>query len=160
SRSWSAPAAFPTSPAINTTNTSCTNDNGFIIGTLAAGYTLYFESSRNELAGTTCRRDGKHRLYMITYTPGSGFSGLQKDPVLDGGLTNEDDTQISVTQDRSTVFFTRATNAAYGVFTATWDGSAYANVQQIVQPNFASPFTGKLQLIGEANMAETASGYL
>jgi hypothetical protein len=158
--SWATPVAFPTSPAINTPDPSCTNDNGFIVGSFSAGFTLYFESSRDDLAGTSCRADGKRRLYFATYNSVSGYSPPQEVPGLDGNLTNEDDTQISVSLDKTQVYFTRVTDTVYGVFTATWNGSAYANVRQIVTPNFFSPFTGKLVLIGEANVATTPQGSL
>ena len=58
---WSTPAALPTSPAVNSPDTSCTNDTGFIVGTPTAGYTLYFESNRATAAGTSCRGGGKNR---------------------------------------------------------------------------------------------------
>jgi hypothetical protein len=131
-----------------------------VIGSLGKDLTLYFESNRSDPAGTVCRDDGKRRLYFVTYTSGGGFSAPQLVPGLDSGLPNEDDTQISLSQDRKTAFFTRATNAAYGVFTADWSGSSFVNIHQIVMPTLAPPFTGKLVLIGEANRASTPQGQL
>lgn len=155
---WSVASALPTTPAVNTPNPACTNDNGFIVGTLSGGLTLYFESNRGDLAGTTCRADGKNRLYFTNYTTATGFSAPQLVPGLDGGLANEDDVQISITPDKQTVFFTRAHSTAYGVFTADWNGSIFTNVRQIISPNFAAPFTSKLVMVGEANLANTPSG--
>jgi hypothetical protein len=157
---WATPVAFPTAPAINTTNTSCTNDNAFIVGTVTGGFTLYFESNRNDLAGTACRGDGKNRLYFVTYNSMTGFSSPQAVPGLDAGAVNENDVQISLTQDKQTVYFTRSTNTAYGIFTGTWNGASFTGVHQIVTPNFAGPFTGTLGLIGEANVAITSKGSL
>ena len=155
---WSAASVLPTTPAVNTPNPACTNDNGFIVGTLSGGLTLYFESSRDDLAGTTCRADGKNRLYFTNYTTATGFTAPQLVPGLDGGLPNEDDTQISLTPDKQTVFFTRAHSTAYGVFTADWNGTTFTNVRQIISPNFVAPFTSKLAMVGEANLATTSSG--
>ncbi len=157
---WSTPAALPTAPAVNSPNSTCTNDNGFIVGTLAAGYTLYFESNRATAAGSSCRGDGKSRLYMVDYTPGSGFGTPQAVPGLDLLEAGESDTQISVSADKSKVYFTHSSNTAYGVYTAGWSGSTYSGLVQIVTPNFASPFTGKLVMTGEANVATTPSGTL
>lgn len=156
---WSAPTALP--PGINT---SCKEDNPFVVGSISAGATLYFESNRVDNAATACDTSGhNNHIYYTTYDPSGGgsFSPVQKVNGINGVANGDDDTQVFVTPDKTSVYWTALrVGTAYGVFTADLSGGNYINVRQIVTPNYGSPHIGKVHLIGEANVAEVPEGWL
>ena len=154
---WSTPIALPSFPPINT---PCNDDNPFVVGSLAAGLTLYFESNRVDPGGTTC--GSIRHVYYTEYSPAGGgsFSAVQLVPGLNGAGASDEDTQPFVTPDKSKAYWTGIRSAAYGVFSADLSGGNYVNVHPVAVPTSASPFTGNTVLIGEANVAEVPQGWL
>lgn len=156
---WSIPAAIP-SPV---NSGICNDDNGFVIGSAATGADLYFESDRADAAGTSC---GTNRhIFYTHYDPGNGgsFSPVQKVSGINGAGANDSDTQPFFSQDKTRAYWTalRGSPFYYGVVTADRqpDGS-YANTRPIATPTISSPYTGKVVLLGEANIVELPQGSL
>jgi hypothetical protein len=166
SGSWTTAVALPgASPIINSGCAGGGDDNGFVVGSLGTGVVLSWESHRLAVDGSTC--GGGRHLYQATYAA-SAWSAIQAVPGLNDLVTvpNSDDSQVSFTPDGLTAYWTSQRmylgTAAYGVFTADWDGvtSSYINVRPVARPTYPGPFAGKAVLVGEANVATTASGLL
>jgi len=165
---WSAPTPLPhyaASPAPGEVgiNTSCDggDDNGFIIGSLAAQVTLFWESRRSSPDGSAC---GSNRhLYRSIYTSGVGWSAIAPIPGLNELAAPEsDDSQVSFAPDASDAYWTSIRSyqgvPTYGIFTAHLDGSSYAGAHPIVVPTSMSPFANKLVILGELNVATLPQG--
>lgn len=146
---WSLPAEVPG------VNSPCDDDNGFPVGDLQRGTTFYFESTRADTAATSC--GSKHRLFRVYFPPGAAPAGVELVPGLAGG----DDSQVFVSPDQREIYFTSVRNGQYGVFTATLQpGGDYGDVRPVITGTTAPPFTGRVVLMGEANVARVTQGEL
>jgi len=148
---WSIPAALP----IN--STSCNDDNAKIVGELATGVAIYFESNRGEPAGTstTC---GQRNLYTTTYANGA-FTPVV--PVPGIATADSDDSQPFITGDQRTIYWTSIRAGQYGVFTATRGANGqFGAIHQIVSPTLIPPLSGKLAILGEASIVNRPQGQL
>ena len=148
---WSVPAAL----AIN--SASCNDDNAKIIGELATGVTVVFESTRGDLAGTgsTC---GARKLYTTTYASGA-FSPIAA--VAGISDASSDDSQPFLTADQSTLYWTGVRGGMYGIFTATAQGDGmFGAIHPIAQPTTSGTFSGNVALIGEASVVDLPEGSL
>lgn len=146
---WSLPAEVPG------VNSACDDDNGFPIGDLQRGTTFYFESTRVDTAASAC--GSQHRLFRAYFPPGAPHTGIELVPGLAGG----DDTQIFVSPDQKEIYFTSVRNGQYGVFTATLQpGGDYGDIRPVVTGTTAPPYTGRVVLMGEANVARVPQGEL
>lgn len=143
------------------------DDNGFIIGNYSSQVTLYWESHRGSVDGTTC--GGKRHIYQSTFTNATGtWSTIQIVPGLadlaDPNFGESDDSQVSFSPDGATAYWTSirtySGTPTYGIFTADWDGSAYTNVRLIVNHTTSPPNTGNLLAQGELNVAEVPEGWI
>jgi hypothetical protein len=147
---WTAPAPL----AIN--SGSCNTDNAKLVGELATGVTVYFESNRGNADGTatTC---GQRTVYMTTLTGGSVSPVV---PIPGIATADSDDTQ-PFTADQDTLYWASQRAGTYGLYTATHQlNGLYGNVHQIITPTLAPPVSGKLVFIGEASIVETPEGSL
>ncbi len=157
SGAWSSPLPLPT--PVNVPNTS--NDNPFIIGDLESGIDLYFESDRLLEDGSTGGGPDKH-LFHTRYDPlTDSYSAVKKIPGINGAGVGDQDHQPFVTADKKSIYWTLVrAGVEYSLYTADLVSGAYVNARPIVKQNLASPLTGKLNLFGEPNIAETEQGYL
>src|SRR5205823_9379811 len=114
-------------------------DNGFVVGSLQ-GFTLYFESDRVDLAATSCF--GPRHIYAVSYTPAKGFSAVTKVVGLNGMQAGDDDSQVSVSPDRKTIYWTglRPMQGIYAIYAGQLnsDGSV-TNAHPVVRVAFAQP---------------------
>lgn len=156
---WSPLLSISVVPGGSQINSICDDQNSFVVGSLATGLRLYFESTRSNLSGSACGT--LQHIYFSDYDPvTNSFSAVQAVPGINSFTSTHSDTQPSFTHDKKHAYWTGVRDAAYGVFTAELVGNAYMNARPIIQPNFVSPFAGKLSLIGEANIAEFPEGWL
>ncbi|HEX7927095.1 MAG TPA: hypothetical protein VF678_05850, partial [bacterium] len=137
--SWEAPFPLPgyldaDGVYINAaTSTHCPgeggDDNGFIIGPSTLPVTLYWESHRGSVDGTTC--GGGRHIYKSTYN-GSSWTPVELVPGVGEGV---DDSQVSFSPDGMTAYWTsvRVYNSVltYSLFTGDWDGGTYANIRPL-----------------------------
>lgn len=146
---WSFPSPVPG------VNSACDDDNGFVVGDLARGATFYFESTRLDPSGSVC--GGQRHLFRLHFPPGGPPGTIGPVP----GLTGGDDSQPFVTPDQGRIYWTGIRDGQYGVFTAerSFNGD-YVNIHPVVTGATAPPFTGRLVLIGEANVADVPQGEL
>ena len=152
---WTAPAPVPG------VNTACNDDNAFVVGSLASGGTLFFESDRVDLAGVTC--GSKKHLFQATFAPDGGVSAVTRVPGLNGAGPDDEDSQPYVSPDGTTAYWTavRLSPPFYGIYTATRAGTAdpFGAPRAVLEiTTFAPPFAGKTVLLGEANVATVAEG--
>ncbi|HEY1558991.1 MAG TPA: hypothetical protein VGF94_29415 [Kofleriaceae bacterium] len=151
SQAWSAPVEMPID------SVACNDDNAKLVGDLATGFAVYFESSRTDVAGTstTC---GARQLYTATYANGV-FSPVSAVPGIP--TVNTDNSQPFATLDQQTLYWSGVTQTAYAIFTATRqpDGS-FGDVHPIVQPTISGTFSGNVALIGEASVVDLPEGSL
>lgn len=146
---WSTPAAVPD------VNSACDDDNGFVVGDLQSGTTFYFESTRVDNAATSC--GSAHRLFRTHFPPSGPPTPIEPVPGLAGG----DDAQPFVSPDQQEIYFTSVRNGFYGVFTADRQGNGdYGNIRPVVTGTTAPPYSGRLVLMGEANIARVPQGEL
>ena len=137
----------------------CDDDNAFIIGDMNNA-TIYFESKRTNLAGTTC--GSKIRLYYSTVTNGA-LSPAQEVPGVNGtGSDSTDtDTQIALSENKSTAYWTSIRDNKYGFFTADWNGTTFGNVRPMMLTNtFTPPFLNKIVRLGEPSITELPEGHI
>lgn len=77
------------------------------------------------------------------------------------GLAGGDDTQVFVSPDQKEIFFTSVRNGQYGVFTATLQpGGDFGDIRPVITGTTAPPYTGRVVLMGEANVARVPQGEL
>jgi hypothetical protein len=147
---WSTPSAVPINSA------ACNDDNAKIVGEVARGVTIYFESTRGDDtgAGTTC---GQRTLYTATYANGA-FSPVTRVPGI--AVAGSDDSQPFATVDQRTLYFTSTRAGEYGVFTANRSGGTFTAIHRIVAPTTAQPFANNLVLVGEPSIVERPQGSL
>jgi hypothetical protein len=148
---WSDPAEAPY--PVNSLLPGCYADNGFVVGTKSA-FRLYFESKRVNAAATTC--GGKSRIWRTDYTSSGGYTA----PVLVPGLSTStsDDTQVAVSPDGATVYWTSNRNGVTGIFAGTFNGnSSLKNVHAVATVNYASNATGRIVYVGEVTIAQSAT---
>jgi hypothetical protein len=156
---WSQPLPVSTIIGGSQINSICSDDNGFIVGDLATGIRLYFESDRADLIGSSC--GANVHLYYSDYNPNtSTFSAVQAVPGVNGAAGTDKDYQPFFTPDKSKAFWTAVRSDDYAVYSADLSNGTYINSRPVVRPNFYPPFTGKLSLVGEANLAEFPQGWL
>ncbi len=137
----------------------CHDDNPFLIGNAASG-TVYWQSRRSDLAGTSCRSDQLQRYYYATVTNGT-LSGAQLVPGLSSSTSN--DYEASFSEDKTKAYWIRADTAPaiFAIMTADWNGSAYSAVRPVISINNTTPpFDDKIVDIGEPNVVELPEGYL
>ena len=151
---WSVPAYLDFNSA------SCNDDNAKIIGDLATGVTIYFESNRGTPAGTeaSCGTMNQRTLYTTTYSGGT-FSPVAKVPGIAEGTTSND-SQPWVSRDQNTLLFTSIRSAGYAVYQATRSGGNFGAVHAIATPTATVPFAGNVTLLGEASIVEQPEGDL
>ncbi len=150
---WSAATELP----INAE--SCNNDNAKLVGELATGVTIYFESTRGDDAGigTTC---GNRTLYYSSYANGA-FTPVAQVPGI--AEPTSDDSQPWLSADLDTLYFTGVRDGAYGVFVATRasPGDSFSNIHPVVQPTTVpSNYAGNDVFIGEASIVARPQGEL
>lgn len=154
---WSTPLKLPE----NIFGTICSNDNPFIVGDLANGVDLYFESDRADI-NCTSKQEKKH-IYHTFYNPSKDqYSAITKVVGINGVDAEDDDTQFYISADKQHAFWTavRPARAQYGIFTADVVNGVFVNARPVVEPTTSAPFTGKLVFPGEANVVELPQGYL
>lgn len=158
---WAAGTLIP-APA---QSPNCSNDNPFVVGSVATGFDLYFESDRIDLACTA--GNGKRHIYHSYFDPVSQtFSPVDKVAGLNGTEALDEDMQVHITSDKKQAFWTatRYTSVGvgvdYGIYTADLVGTAYMNPRPILRPNFSPPYTGMLIFPGEVNVVELPQGWL
>lgn len=153
--SWSDAGALP--PPINS-SAGCLDDNGYIVGTLAGGATLYFESTRRKLDGSSC---GKERhLYFASYRDGA-WSGVQEVAGVNSTGKGDSDMQPFLSEDLSRIYWlgSRPSQGKYGLFAADGNGRSFANARMVVGiRTFTKPWAGKVVRIGEPNVAVLPQG--
>jgi len=149
---WTAPIEMSIDSA------SCNDDNAKLVGDLASGFTVYFESTRAEPAGTSSSCSSARQLYTATYANGA-FSPVAA--VAGISTTNDDNSQPFATLDQQTLYWSGVTQTQYGIFTAARqpDGS-FGDVHPIAQPTTSGTFSGNVALIGEASVVDLAEGSL
>jgi len=137
----------------------CEDDNPFIIGNLTSA-TVYFESKRTDLAGTTC--GNRTRIYYTEFSNGS-YSNAALVPGINGtGNGQYDvDTQFAVLENKQTAFWTSIRNNTYAIHTADWSVNTFTNVRPILTISATSPpYANKIVRIGEPSVAELTEGYV
>lgn len=137
----------------------CNDDNPFVIGNLTSA-TVYFESKRNDLAGTTCGT--RTRIFYSEFSNGT-FSNAALVPGVNGAGAGTDDTdnQFAILENKQTAFWTSIRNNTYGIYTADWSGGTFQNVRPaMLLSAFAPPFLNKIVRIGEPSVAELPEGYI
>lgn len=152
---WTAAQMLP-SPV---NNPNCSNDNGFVVGSVATGVDIYWESDRTDLS---CTAGGaKKHIYHSHFNPASNsFSAATLVAGVNGTEPQDEDMQFFMTADKKQVYWTAIRSNFYGLYTAEFVGSAYMNARPVAQGNTVSPFTGKLTFLGEINVTETSQGWL
>ncbi len=155
STGWSTPTPL----AINT---ACNDDNAFVVGSLATGLTLYFESDRADDAGTTC--GSKKHLFVTKYSGGT-FGPVTRAPGLNGADANDEDFQPFVSPDERTAYWTaiRTSPPFYGIFTAdrASPNDPFGTPRPVLAvTTFAPPFAGRVIFLGEANVAWVPEGQI
>ena len=146
---WSTPAALP----INSVN--CNDDNAKIVGEMSTGVTIYFESTRGDLAGTGAT-SAKRQLYTTTYA-NKAFSPIAAVPGI--AVAGSDDSQPFPTLDQNTLYWTGVRDS-YGIYTATRANGIYGSIHPIVTPTLVPPVSGKVVFIGEASVVDVPEGSL
>jgi WD40-like Beta Propeller Repeat len=157
---WAAPIDLNAAASPMLINPGCQGgaDNGFVIGSVDTQVTVVWES-RFDYVGAC---GTKHHLWWTTYTAADGsWTPVSLIPGLNDIPNDSDDSQPSFTPDGRTAFWSSyGATRAYGIYTADWDGSSYANVRPIVLTNITPPYTGTMVLVGEANEAPLPEGDL
>lgn len=158
---WTAGQLIP-APA---QSPNCSNDNPFVVGSVATGIDLYFESDRIDLTCTA--GNGKRHIYHSYYDPlTQTFSTVDKVAGLNGTESLDEDMQVHITADKKQAYWTatRYSSAGvaldYGIYTADRVGNAYMNPRPILRPSFLPPYTGMLTFPGEANVVELPQGWM
>jgi hypothetical protein len=152
---WTQRGAIPApinSPA------GCLDDNGFIVGSLSAGATLYFESTRAALNGSTCGKD--RHLYSANYQ-GGAWSGVKAVAGVNSNAAGDNDMQPYLSEDQARIYWqgSRPSQGKYGLFTADWNGREYANARMIIGiRTFTAPWANKVVRIGEPNVVVLPQG--
>ncbi|HTR55251.1 MAG TPA: hypothetical protein VMJ10_31430 [Kofleriaceae bacterium] len=148
---WSNPSELSIDSA------ACSDDNAKIVGDLASGLTVYFDSTRSDVAGTstTC---GAHQVYTATFANGA-FSPVSASAGI--STLNDDNSQPFASADQQTLYWTALTQTQYGIAVATRqvDGS-FGDQHYIAQPTTAGTFSGNVALIGEASVVDLPEGSL
>ena len=149
--SWTAPARLSINSA------SCNDDNAKVVGDLASGYRIYFESTRTDAAGTSSTCGARH-LFVAAFSAGS-FGPVRE---LAGiPIPGGDDSQPFPTLDEQHIYWSGVRGAQFGIFVADRqaDGS-YTNIHPVALANTSSPYAGKVGLIGEASVVDLPEGSL
>jgi hypothetical protein len=157
---WGPPLSIGAVTGGSQVNSACSDDNGFIVGSMETGIRLYFESDRADLMGTSC--GGNTHIYYSDFDPiTNSFSPVQLVPGINGSGPTDKDFQPFFSKDKSKAYWTVLRSNDYGVYSADLSpGGTYTNLRSVVRPTFTSPFVGKLVLVGEANVAEVPEGWL
>lgn len=155
--SWTQSGPLPA--PINST-AGCLDDNGFLVGSLSSGATLYFESTRTDLNGSRCSKSQDRHLYFATYQSGT-WSAVQAVPGVNTTAARDNDMQPFLLEDKSKIFWlgNRPSQGKYGLFTADWNGRSYANPRMVIGiSTFSAPWAKKVVRIGEPNVAVLPQG--
>ena len=143
--------------AIN--SASCNDDNAKIVGEIDATVDVYFESNRASVDGSGSSCNSTRALYQARFSNG-GFGAVQAVPGI--AVSGGDDSQPFITADEKRLYWTGVRSGTYGIFTASRGSTSasFGNIHAVATPTLASPFAGKVALIGEASLVDTAEGQL
>lgn len=147
-------------PAPINSPAGCLDDNGFLVGSLAGGATLYFESTRTVLNGTTCGKTKDRHLYFATYQAGA-WSDVQAVPGVNSRAAGDNDMQPFLLEDKSRIFWmaNRPSQGKLGFFTADWNGRTFENQRMVIGiSTFSAPWAKKVVRLGEPNIAVLPQG--
>jgi hypothetical protein len=145
-------------PAPINSSAGCLDDNGFIVGSLSSGATLYFESTRSTLNGSRCGKD--RHLHFATYQNGA-WSDVQAVSGANSTSAGDNDQQPFLSEDRSRIYWlaSRLAQGKYGIFTAEGNGRSFSNARMIIGiSTFKAPWANKVVRLGEPNVVMLPQG--
>jgi hypothetical protein len=146
--------------ALTPWNTACEEDNVHVVGSQAAA-TVYFDSDRADLAGTSC--GSAKRVYQASFSNGV-FGPVSEVPGINAGVQ---DKQLFVTADKTKAYWTsvRTYNGVLtqGIFSAELQGGgSYGDVRLLMSPTRtdAASLRDQTLFLGEASIVELPEGWL